>query len=93
MTCTSTLVLELSQLADSTGIVGIAIVEGQRILFDGTEWAITWSQLGGGVATVTGTAPITIGGDADDVIVVLMKQLKLLMVRPVLHRILLVLVI
>ena len=59
--------------ADSTdqwvGITGEPIEEGQRILFDGTSWAIVGQSGGGGVATVTGTAPITIGGDADDVIV------------------------
>lgn len=51
------------------GITGEEIVDGQRIIFDGTSWGITGSTGGGGVATVTGTAPITIGGDADDVIV------------------------
>ena len=51
------------------GIDGQEIAEGQRIIFDGTAWAITGTTGGGGVATVTGTAPITIGGDADDVIV------------------------
>ena len=51
------------------GITGEPIVDGQRIIFDGTAWAITGTSGGGGVATVTGTAPITIGGDADDVIV------------------------
>ena len=59
--------------SDSTdswvGITGESIEEGQRILFDGTEWEIVGTTGGGGVATVTGTAPITIGGDADDVIV------------------------
>ena len=52
-----------------TGIVGDAISEGQRIIFDGTNWEIVGQAAGGGVQTVTGTAPITIGGDADDVVV------------------------
>ena len=51
------------------GITGNTIANGQRILFDGTSWAILGQEAGGGVQTVTGTAPITIGGDADDVIV------------------------
>ena len=51
------------------GIQGDAISEGQRIIFDGTSWEIVGQAAGGGVQTVTGTAPITIGGDADDVIV------------------------
>ena len=51
------------------GITGDAISEGQRIIFDGTSWEIVGQAAGGGVQTVTGTAPITIGGDADDVIV------------------------
>ena len=59
-----------SDSSDSwVGITGEAIEDGQRIIFDGTAWAITGTSGGGGVATVTGTAPITIGGDADDVIV------------------------
>jgi hypothetical protein len=52
-----------------TGIVGDAITEGQRVLFDGTEWAILGQSAGGGVQTVTGAAPITVSGDADDVVV------------------------
>lgn len=59
-----------SDSSDSwVGITGGAIEEGDRILFDGAEWAIVGSTGGGGVVTVTGTAPITIDGDADDVIV------------------------
>ena len=38
-------------------------------IFDGAEWAIVGTTGGGGVATVTGTAPITVGGDADDVVI------------------------
>ena len=57
-----------SDSSDSwVGITGEAIEEGDRILFDGTDWAIIGSSGGGGVTTVTGTAPITIGGDAEDV--------------------------
>ena len=51
------------------GIGGDPISEGQRIIFDGTSWEIVGQAAGGGVQTVTGTAPITVGGDADDVIV------------------------
>lgn len=59
-----------SDSSDSwVGIGGEAITEGQRVLFDGAQWEIVGTTGGGGVATVTGTAPITIGGDADDVIV------------------------
>ena len=47
-----------------TGIVGDDIADGQRVLFDGTSWAIVGQAAGGGVETVTGTAPITVGGDA-----------------------------
>ena len=58
--------------SDSTdqwvGITGEAIEEGQRILFDGTEWAIVGST-GGGVQSITGTAPITVGGDADSPVI------------------------
>jgi hypothetical protein len=55
--------------ADWTGIVGEAISEGQRVIFDGTDWEIVGQAAGGGVQTVTGTAPITVGGTPDDVIV------------------------
>lgn len=59
--------------SDSTdswvGITGDDIAGGDRILFDGTEWAIIGGGGGGGVATVTGTLPITVGGDADDVVI------------------------
>ena len=59
--------------ADSTnawvGIQGDPIAEGQRIIFDGTSWEILGQAAGGGVQTITGTAPITVGGDADDVII------------------------
>jgi len=52
-----------------TGIVSEAITEGQRVLFDGTNWAIVGQAAGGGVQTVTGTAPITVTGTAENAIV------------------------
>ena len=52
-----------------TGIVGDDIADGQRVLFDGTSWAIVGQAAGGGVETVTGTAPITVGGDAANPVV------------------------
>ena len=52
-----------------TGIVGDTIANGQRVLFDGTNWAIVGQSAGSGVQTVTGTAPIAVTGDAEDVIV------------------------
>jgi hypothetical protein len=59
--------------SDSTdawvGIQGDDITEGQRVIFDGTNWEILGQAAGGGVQTVTGTAPITVTGDADDRIV------------------------
>lgn len=51
------------------GIQGDPISEGQRIIFDGTSWEIVGQAAGGGVQTITGTAPITVGGDADDAII------------------------
>ena len=52
-----------------TGIEGDAIAEGQRILFDGTNWAILGQAAGGGVQSVSGTAPITVTGDADSPVI------------------------
>jgi hypothetical protein len=51
------------------GITGDSISDGQRILFDGTSWAILGQEAGGGVQTVTGTAPITVTGTTEDVVV------------------------
>jgi len=52
-----------------TGIETDPIVDGQRVIFDGSTWEIIGSTGGGGVETVTGTAPITVGGTTEDVIV------------------------
>ncbi len=52
-----------------TGIETDPIVDGQRVIFDGSTWEIVGSSGGGGVETVTGTAPITVGGTSEDVIV------------------------
>jgi len=52
-----------------TGIVGDAISDGQRVIFDGTDWAIVGQSSGGGVQVVTGTAPITVTGDADEPVI------------------------
>ena len=48
-----------------TGIVGEDIVNGQRVVFDGTSWAIVGSEGGGGVETVQGTLPITVDSTDD----------------------------
>ena len=59
--------------SDSTdqwvGITGNSISNGQRVLFDGTDWEIVGVEVGGGVQTVTGTTPITVGGDAANPVV------------------------
>ena len=53
-----------------TGIVGSAIQDGQRVLFDGTNWAIVGAETGGGVETVQGTDPIEVNdGDAANPII------------------------
>ena len=55
--------------SDSTdqwvGITGQAIEGGQRVVFDGTSWAIVGAEAGGGVETIQGTEPIQID-DTDD---------------------------
>lgn len=43
-----------------TGIVGQTIQDGQRVLFDGTNWAIVGAEAGGGVETVVGVDPIEV---------------------------------
>lgn len=44
---------------------GTAVVEGDRLFFDGSpDWTVI-SGGGGGITAVTGTLPIVIGGDAD----------------------------
>ena len=43
-----------------TGIVGQTIQDGQRVLFDGTNWAIVGAEAGGGVETVQGVDPIEV---------------------------------
>lgn len=43
-----------------TGIVGDAIEDGQRVVFDGTSWAIVGSESGGGLESVSGALPITV---------------------------------
>ena len=48
------------------GIQGDTIADGQRIIFDGTNWEIVGQAAGGGIQTLTGVAPITIGGTAED---------------------------
>ena len=47
------------------GITGQAIEGGQRVVFDGTSWAIVGAEAGGGVETIQGTEPIQID-DTDD---------------------------
>ena len=48
-----------------TGIVGEAITDGQRVLFDGTNWAIVGAEAGGGVETVVGIDPIVVDSSDD----------------------------
>ena len=48
-----------------TGIVGETIQDGQRVLFDGTNWAIVGAEAGGGVLTVQGVDPIEVD-DTDE---------------------------
>ena len=43
-----------------TGIVGETIQDGQRVLFDGTNWAIVGAEAGGGVEGITGVDPIEV---------------------------------
>ena len=43
-----------------TGIVGEAIQDGQRVLFDGTNWAIVGAEAGGGLEGITGVDPIEV---------------------------------
>jgi hypothetical protein len=43
-----------------TGIVGEAIQNGQRVLFDGTNWAIVGAEAGGGLEGITGVDPIEV---------------------------------
>ena len=47
-------------IAGWTGIVGDAIEDGQRVVFDGTSWAIVGAEAGGGLESVSGTLPITV---------------------------------
>ena len=48
-----------------TGIVGETITDGQRVLFDGTNWAIVGAEAGGGVETVVGIDPIVVDSSDD----------------------------
>jgi hypothetical protein len=56
-----------SGVADAswTGIAGVEIAAGDLLLFDGTNWI--WNQAASvsGVVSVTGTAPIEVGGTAE----------------------------
>lgn len=58
------------------GIQSNPIESGQRVVFDGTEWAIVGAEAGGGVETVTGTAPITVTGDAENRVVGITEATK-----------------
>jgi len=55
--------------ADTTdqwvGITGDPIADGQRVVFDGTTWAIVGQESGGGLESVQGVAPIQVD-DTDD---------------------------
>ena len=54
-----------------TGIAGEAATAGDRVVFDGTNWALVTSGGDAGVETITAaggaTDPITVGGTASDV--------------------------
>jgi len=53
-----------------TGIVGETIADGQRVVFDGSTWAIVGAEAGGGVEGVTGTLPITVdNSDAENPVI------------------------
>lgn len=53
-----------------TGIVGATIQDGQRVLFDGSNWAIVGAESGGGVESVVGVDPIEVNdGDAANPII------------------------
>ena len=53
-----------------TGIVGETIADGQRVVFDGSTWAIVGAEAGGGVETIQGTLPITVdNSDAENPVV------------------------
>jgi len=47
-----------------TGIGGRTAAVGEMVLWDGTKWDIVGAGASTGVTTVTGTAPVTIGGTA-----------------------------
>jgi hypothetical protein len=53
-----------------TGIVGDAIQDGQRVIYDGSNWAIVGTAAGAAVETVSGTAPIAVdSSDPENVVV------------------------
>jgi hypothetical protein len=47
-----------------TGIAGKAAAVGEMVLWDGAKWDIVGVGASSGVTSVTGTAPVTIGGTA-----------------------------
>ena len=55
--------------AEWDGIAGATISNGQRVIWDGNSWAITGAAAGAAVETVTGTAPIAVGGTAANPVV------------------------
>ena len=57
--------VDASVAAGWTGIVGQPITDGQRVLFDGTNWAIVGAEAGGGVETVVGIDPIVVDSSDD----------------------------
>ena len=52
------------------GITSDPIADGQRVVFDGTTWAIVGQESGGGLESVQGAAPIQVddGDDANPII-------------------------
>jgi len=49
-----------------TGIAGTTVKAGDILIYDGAKWIVNESASTSGVISVTGTAPITVGGTAAD---------------------------
>lgn len=55
--------------ASWTGIAGKTVKAGDLLIYDGAKWIVNESASTAGVLSITGTAPITVGGTAADPIV------------------------
>jgi hypothetical protein len=51
--------------ASWTGIAGVEVAAGDILLYDGTDWIHNQAQSISGVLSVTGVAPVVIGGTAE----------------------------